>query len=100
VVALRSRRLEALFGKTLDTLTAADLRGLVNAQAQEAFDLDFKAARCGGTDKEKRALAVDVAATVNTAGGVILIGTQAILWGVRHRLTPDHHRFEHWRGGL
>jgi Schlafen, AlbA_2 len=74
VVALRSRRLEALFGKTLDTLTAADLRGLVNAQAQEAFDLDFKATHYGGTDKEKRALAVDVAAMANTAGGVILIG--------------------------
>jgi DNA-binding NarL/FixJ family response regulator len=25
--------------------------------------------------------------------------TQAVLWGVRHGFTPDHHRFEHWRGG-
>ena len=25
--------------------------------------------------------------------------TQAVLWGVRHGLTPDHHRIEHWRGG-
>ena len=23
----------------------------------------------------------------------------AILWGVQHGLTPDHHRIEHWRGG-
>jgi DNA-binding CsgD family transcriptional regulator len=25
--------------------------------------------------------------------------TQAVLWGVHHGLTPDHHRIEHWRGG-
>jgi DNA-binding NarL/FixJ family response regulator len=25
--------------------------------------------------------------------------TQAVLWGVRHGFTPDHHRIEHWRGG-
>jgi DNA-binding NarL/FixJ family response regulator len=25
--------------------------------------------------------------------------TQAVLWGVEHGFTPDHHRIEHWRGG-
>lgn len=25
--------------------------------------------------------------------------TQAVLWGVTHGFTPDHHRIEHWRGG-
>jgi DNA-binding NarL/FixJ family response regulator len=25
--------------------------------------------------------------------------TQAMLWGVRHGFTPDHHRIDHWRGG-
>ena len=25
--------------------------------------------------------------------------TRAVLWGVRHGFTPDHHRIEHWRGG-
>ncbi|BBX61177.1 DNA-binding response regulator [Mycobacterium saskatchewanense] len=25
--------------------------------------------------------------------------TQAVLWGVSHGFTPDHHRIEHWRGG-
>ena len=25
--------------------------------------------------------------------------TQAVLWGVRHGFTTDHHRIEHWRGG-
>ena len=25
--------------------------------------------------------------------------TQAVLWGVHHGFTPDHHRIDHWRGG-
>ncbi|MDT5147735.1 MAG: hypothetical protein QOC58_2380 [Mycobacterium sp.] len=25
--------------------------------------------------------------------------TKAVLWGVSHGFTPDHHRIEHWRGG-
>ena len=25
--------------------------------------------------------------------------TQAVLWGVGHGFTPDHHRIDHWRGG-
>jgi DNA-binding NarL/FixJ family response regulator len=25
--------------------------------------------------------------------------TQAVLWGVGHGFTPDHHRIEHWKGG-
>ncbi|MBV9089162.1 MAG: response regulator transcription factor [Mycobacteriaceae bacterium] len=25
--------------------------------------------------------------------------TQAVLWGVNHGFTPDHHRLERWRGG-
>jgi len=25
--------------------------------------------------------------------------TQAVLWGVSHGFTPDHHRIDHWRGG-
>jgi DNA-binding CsgD family transcriptional regulator len=23
--------------------------------------------------------------------------TQAVLWGVRHGVTPDHHRIERWQ---
>jgi hypothetical protein len=26
--------------------------------------------------------------------------TQAVLWGVDHGFTPDHHRIEQWRGFL
>ncbi|MCS5719744.1 response regulator transcription factor [Herbiconiux sp. CPCC 205763] len=25
--------------------------------------------------------------------------TQAVLWGVAHGFTPDHHRIDHWLGG-
>ena len=25
--------------------------------------------------------------------------TQAVLWGVDHGFTPDHHRIDHWMGG-
>ena len=25
--------------------------------------------------------------------------TQAVLWGIAHGFTPDHHRIDHWRGG-
>jgi DNA-binding NarL/FixJ family response regulator len=25
--------------------------------------------------------------------------TQAVLWGVHHGFSPDHHRIEHWRNG-
>ena len=25
--------------------------------------------------------------------------TQAVLWGIKHGFSPDHHRIDHWRGG-
>jgi DNA-binding CsgD family transcriptional regulator len=25
--------------------------------------------------------------------------TQAVLWGVAHGFSPDHHRIDHWLGG-
>jgi hypothetical protein len=25
--------------------------------------------------------------------------TQAVLWGVEHGFTPDHHRIDHWKDG-
>lgn len=25
--------------------------------------------------------------------------TKAVLWGVQHGFSPDHHRIDHWRGG-
>jgi hypothetical protein len=46
----------------------------VDAGAQEDFDLDFKLTAYGRTDHDRRALAGDVAALANTAGGVIAVG--------------------------
>ena len=74
MVALCSRRLEALFGAALEAVTVDNIRGLITAGAQEAFDLDFKLTWYGRGDSDRRALAGDVAALANTAGGVIVIG--------------------------
>lgn len=76
VVALRSRRLESLFGARLDDLEARHVRGLVDAGAEEAFDLNFKATTYGQGGSERRALTGDVAALANTAGGVIVISVE------------------------
>lgn len=76
VVALRSRRLDALFGAPLDDLTTGHVRGLVDTSVQEAFDLDFKESLYGRGDADKRDLAGDVAALANTAGGVIVLGIE------------------------
>jgi hypothetical protein len=74
MTALRSRRLEALFGVPLDDLKTAHIQQLVTNAVTEAFDLDYKRTTYGSSDGDKRALRVDVAALANTAGGVIVIG--------------------------
>jgi Putative DNA-binding domain len=74
MVALRSRRLESLFGARLEDLKHAQVAGLVSNAVTEAYDLDFKAELYGKSDKERRDLAGDVAALANTAGGVIVLG--------------------------
>jgi hypothetical protein len=74
MTALRSRRLEALFAKSLDDLSAADIESLVTNGVSEAFDIDFKDSLYGSSDTEKRDLAGDVAALANTAGGILILG--------------------------
>jgi Putative DNA-binding domain len=74
MVALRSRRLERLFGTRLERLAHAQVADLVTNAVAEAYDLDFKATLYGKSDKERRDLAGDVAALANTAGGVIVLG--------------------------
>ncbi|MFG3602491.1 AlbA family DNA-binding domain-containing protein [Micromonospora chersina] len=76
MVALRSRRLESVFGTGLDALAARHINGLVAAGVQEAFDLDFKRELYGRGESDKRALAGDVAALANTGGGVIVLGVE------------------------
>lgn len=71
---LRSRRLESVFGAALDGVTADHVRSLVENGVSESFDLDFKEGLYGRGDSDKRALAGDVAALANTAGGVVVVG--------------------------
>jgi hypothetical protein len=74
MVALRSRRLERLLGDRLEDVTHAQITTLVTNAVGEAYDLDFKGELYGQSDKDKKSLAIDVAAMANTAGGVILLG--------------------------
>lgn len=89
-------------------------------RAGSALGLDWPGRHEGITDRESEVLALitqgksnaDVARLTylspNTVKSYIRaiyrkIGvdsrTQAVLWGVRHGFTPDHHRIDHWRGG-
>src|SRR5260221_1084665 len=76
MVALRSRRLQALLGTPLDDLQYQHLAALVTNHVSEAFDLDFKATLYGNADKDRRDLATDVAALANTAGGMLVLGIE------------------------
>jgi DNA-binding NarL/FixJ family response regulator len=90
------------------------------ARARSAPGLDWPGQREGLTDRESEILALitqgksnaDVARLTylspNTVKSYIRViyrkievasRTQAVLWGVDHGFTPDHHRIEHWRGG-
>jgi DNA-binding NarL/FixJ family response regulator len=92
----------------------------VAARARSAPGLDWPGRREGLSDREAEILALitqgksnaDVARLTylspNTVKSYIRtiyrklgVGsrTQAVLWGVKHGFTPDHHRIEHWRGG-
>jgi len=89
-------------------------------RARSAPGLDWPGRREGLTDREAEILALitqgksnaDVAALTylspNTVKSYIrsmyrkinvASRTQAVLWGVNHGFTPDHHRIDHWRDG-
>ncbi|MFI6547153.1 helix-turn-helix domain-containing protein [Streptomyces prunicolor] len=76
MVALRSRRLEGIFGARLDAVTYPQVVSLVTNAVAESGDLEFKEALYGRSDKAKRDLAADVAALANTVGGVLVLGIQ------------------------
>ncbi len=90
------------------------------ARARSAPGLDWPGRGEGLTDREAEILALitqgknnaDVAALTylspNTVKSYIRTiyrkinvasRTQAVLWGIKHGFTPDHHRIDHWRGG-
>ncbi len=89
-------------------------------RSRSAPGLDWPGRREGLTDREAEVLALitqgksnaEVAALTflspNTVKSYIRSvyrkidagsRTQAVLWGVKHGFTPDHHRIDHWRGG-
>jgi DNA-binding NarL/FixJ family response regulator len=89
-------------------------------RARSAIGVDWPGRGEGLTDREAEILALitqgksnaDVAALTylspNTIKSYIRTiyrkinvasRTQAVLWGVDHGFTPDHHRIDHWRGG-
>lgn len=76
MVALRSRRLEIILGAPLDALQYHHLESLVTNQVSEEFDLDFKRTLYGNADSGRKALATDVAALANTAGGLLVLGIE------------------------
>ena len=90
------------------------------ARARSVIGLDWPGRGEGLTDREAEVLALitqgksnaEVAALtylspntvksyIRTIYRKIQVGsrTQAVLWGVNHGFTPDHHRIDHWRGG-
>ncbi|MGW3579838.1 AlbA family DNA-binding domain-containing protein [Streptomyces rubiginosohelvolus] len=71
----RSRRLEALFGGPLGSVSYAELAALVhNPEAAEAEDLDYKREVRADDDKKKEEFAKDLAAFANHIGGVLIVG--------------------------
>ncbi|MFD0426447.1 AlbA family DNA-binding domain-containing protein [Streptomyces parvus] len=71
----RSRRLEALFGSPLGSVSYARLAALVDdPEAAEAEDLDYKRELTADDDKKKEEFAKDVAAFANHIGGVLIVG--------------------------
>ena len=90
------------------------------ARARSAVGLDWPGRGEGLSDRESEILALitqgksnaevakltyrspnTVKSYIRTISRKIGVGsrTQAVLWGVEHGFTPDHHRIEHWRGG-
>ena len=76
MTAFQSRRIRELLGTTLEAAQYPDYLTLVSNKIPEAFDLDFKAELYGNSDSAKRALAGDVVALANTAGGLLILGIE------------------------
>ncbi|WP_382306053.1 response regulator transcription factor [Herbiconiux sp. UC225_62] len=90
------------------------------SRARSALALDWPGRHEGLTERESEILALitqgksnaDVAALTYLSPNTVKTyirstyrkidvtsRTQAVLWGVGHGFTPDHHRIDHWLGG-
>lgn len=63
-----------LFGKTVDTVTEADLKALCADAVPESRSLDFKRELPGDTPDAKREFLKDTSALANATGGVLAYG--------------------------
>lgn len=70
----RIRRLEDVLGARLADVDEASLRRLVAGGIREDTDLEYKSALYGGSDGDKRAFCIDVAAIANTRDGILVLG--------------------------
>jgi len=60
--------------KPIDTITAEDIRALVDGQVREDRHLDYKEKLPGNADSEKKEFLADVVAFANSGGGDIVYG--------------------------
>jgi hypothetical protein len=67
-------RLTDVLGATPSDVREQHLQALVENGVREDGDLDFKQARYGNSDQERREFAGDIAAMANDRGGLIVIG--------------------------
>jgi hypothetical protein len=67
-------RLTAVLGAPPSEVGEQHLQALVENGVREDADLDFKQARYGNSDQERREFAGDIAAMANDRGGMIVIG--------------------------
>lgn len=68
------RRVEAILGCPVESVDESALDRLVQAEATEDSDLEFKRELYGRNDAGKHELAKDVAAMANLHGGLVVIG--------------------------
>jgi NarL family two-component system response regulator LiaR len=89
-------------------------------RSRPAADLEWPGRTEGLTDREAEVVALITQGKSNAAIAALMylsintvksyirsayrkIGvttrSHAVLWGVQHGFTPDHHRIDHWRGG-
>jgi hypothetical protein len=71
---LKSPRLEALLGCSLDSIAEQNILRLVDGHVPEDADLDYKSKLYEPNEKGNTDLASDVAAMANILGGLIVVG--------------------------
>lgn len=67
-------RIASVLGAPLAALSPDDIHALVAGRVREQIDLDFKETLYGNGESERRDLAGDVAALLNTVGGALILG--------------------------